>query len=97
VQDKHLALASRDNRIGIVDYFISKGLKLDYDKALIEACKYGANNVIDKLIAVGANAGAYDNEALIHVLSKDSVLIKKLINAGADINLSKIDFNKIME
>ena len=68
-----------------------------YDKALIEACKYGANNVIDKLIAVGANAGAYGNEALIHVLSKDSVLIKKLINAGADINLSKIDFNKIME
>lgn len=97
VEDKHLALACRDNRVEIVDYFISNGFKLDYDKALVEACKYGANNVIDKLIAAGANAGAYGNEALMHVLSKDSVLIKKLINAGADIDLSKIDFEKIME
>lgn len=97
VQNKHLILAIKYKREEIVDYFISQKLELDYDKALVEACKCGVNNIIDKLIAAGANAGACDNEAIMYVLSKDSVMLKKLINAGADANLSKIDFNKLTQ
>lgn len=96
VQDKHLTLACRNNQSEIVNYFISKNLKLDYDKALIEACKYGLNGLIDRLISIGANAGAYDNAALSEILARDANIIIKLIAAGAETDLSKINLDKII-
>lgn len=109
----HLAMkkAILNNRIDVLDFFLSKGFNIDYfedgdygsSTLLYEACHVGKIDIVEHLLRHGADVNANTNSTLepkvifVAAQKNDLELFDLLVNYGADVDVKNLEGKTLLQ